>query len=536
MRDFWLAVTLLSLATACADPPKKSRDEASGGNANAAGRGGSSGAGARGGTSNSGAGGTAGASGGSSGSAGTSGGTGAGGNAGTSGAGSGGVAGTGGSTGEGGDAGAAEGGDAGAVSGGAGGNDAEGGVGGTPEAGAGGTAGDTGEAGAGGIDAEGGAAGAASERHWVGTWATGPQLTETSNNPPAPGLANNTLRQVVRVSIGGSRLRLRFSNQYGSGPVTLNAVHLARSTGTSSIDTSSGKTLTFSGNGSVTIPTGQIAWSDAFDFALSPLTTVAVTIHFGAVPTNITGHPGSRTTSYINSGNTLTAANFNGSVTTDHWYYVTGIDVRATMDTRAIVVLGDSITDGRGSTTNGNNRWPDRLAERLQAGESTRNVAVLNLGIGGNTVLSGGLGPTARARFDSDVLGQSGVRYLIVLEGVNDIGYASSAAVGTNLIAAYQEFIDKSHANDILAYGVPILPFGGSGYYTADHESIRQTVNQWVRTSGEFDAAIDLDAAVRDPGNTVNLLAAYDTGDHLHLNPAGYQAMANAVDLSLFLE
>jgi lysophospholipase L1-like esterase len=536
MRDFWLAVTLLSLATACADPPKKSRDEASGGNANAAGRGGSSGAGARGGTSNSGAGGTAGASGGSSGSAGTSGGTGAGGNAGTSGAGSGGVAGTGGSTGEGGDAGAAEGGDAGAVSGGAGGNDAEGGAGGTPEAGAGGTAGDTGEAGAGGIDAEGGAAGAASERHWVGTWATGPQLTETSNNPPAPGLANNTLRQVVRVSIGGSRLRLRFSNQYGSGPVTLNAVHLARSTGTSSIDTSSGKTLTFSGNGSVTIPTGQIAWSDAFDFALSPLTTVAVTIHFGAVPTNITGHPGSRTTSYINSGNTLTAANFNGSVTTDHWYYVTGIDVRSPMDTRAIVVLGDSITDGRGSTTNGNNRWPDRLAERLQAGESTRNVAVLNLGIGGNTVLSGGLGPTARARFDSDVLGQSGVRYLIVLEGVNDIGYASSAAVGTNLIAAYQEFIDKSHANDILAYGVPILPFGGSGYYTADHESIRQTVNQWVRTSGEFDAAIDLDAAVRDPGNTVNLLAAYDTGDHLHLNPAGYQAMANAVDLSLFLE
>jgi lysophospholipase L1-like esterase len=536
MRNFLLAIALVALAPSCADPPKKSRDEASGGNANAAGRGGSSGAGARGGTSNSGAGGTAGASGSSSGSAGTSGGGGAGGNAGTSGAGSGGVAGTGGDSGEGGDAGAAEGGDAGAFPAGAGGNDAEGGAGGTPDTGAGGTAGDAGEAGAGGVDAEGGAAGAGSERHWVGTWATGPQLTETSNNPPAPGLANNTLRQVVRVSIGGTRLRLRFSNQYGSGPVTLNAVHLARSTGTSSIDTSSGKTLTFAGNFSVTIPTGQIVWSDAFDFALTPLTTVAVTIHFGAVPTNITGHPGSRTTSYINSGNTLAAANFNGSVTTDHWYYVTGIDVRATADTRAVVVLGDSITDGRGSTTNGNNRWPDRLAERLQADENTRNVAVLNLGIGGNTVLSGGLGPTARARFDSDVLGQSGVRYLIVLEGVNDIGYASSAAVGTNLIAAYQEFIGKAHANDILAYGVPVLPFGGSGYYTADHESIRQTVNQWIRTSGEFDAVIDLDAAVRDPANPINLLAAYDTGDHLHLNPAGYQAMANAVDLSLFLE
>jgi lysophospholipase L1-like esterase len=534
MRDFLLAVTLLALAPSCADPPKKSRDAASGGNANTPGKGGSSGAGARGGTSNSGAGGTAGATGGSSGSAGTSGG--AGGSAGTSGAGVGGAAVAGGGAGEGGDAGAAEGGDAGAFPGGSGGGEAEGGAGGGADAGAGGTAGDTGEAGAGGIGAEGGAAGAASERHWVGTWATGPQLTETQNNPPPPGLANNTLRQVVRVSIGGTRLRLRFSNQYGSGPVTLNAVHLARSTGTSSIDTSSGKTLTFSGNGSVTIPTGQIAWSDAFDFALSPLATVAVTIHFGAVPTNITGHPGSRTTSYINSGNTLTAANFNGGVTTDHWYYVTGIDVSASTDTRAIVVLGDSITDGRGSTTNGNNRWPDRLAERLQAEESTRNVAVLNLGIGGNTVLSGGLGPTARVRFDSDVLGQSGVRYLIVLEGVNDIGYASSAAVGTNLIFAYQEFIDKAHANDVLAYGVPILPFGGSGYYTPDHESIRQTVNQWIRTSGEFDAAIDLDATVRDPSNTINLLAAYDTGDHLHLNPAGYQAMANAVDLSLFLE
>lgn len=522
MRDFLLALMLLSLAPSCADPPKKSRDEESGGTGNAGGKGGSSGASARGGTST--AGGNAGSA------------SPGGGNAGASGAEDGGAAGTSGASGGGahaGEAGESEGGNAGTSSSGAGGDDAEGGAGGAPGVGAAGEAG-AGEAGA------GGAAGAATDQHWVGTWATGPQLTETSNLPPPPGLSNNTLRQVLHVSIGGARLRIRFSNQYGSGPVTLNAVHFARSTGTSAIDTSSGKTLAFSGNGSVTIPAGQIAWSDPFDFALSPLSNVAVTIHFGAVPTNVTGHPGSRTTSYINSGNTLTAANFDGGVTTDHWYYVTGIDVRASTDARAIVVLGDSITDGRGSTTNGNDRWPDRLAERLQANENTQNVGVLNLGIGGNAVLSGGLGPTARARFNSDVLDQSGVRYLIVLEGVNDIGGATSSAVGTNLIAAYQEFIDKARANDILVYGVPILPFGGSSYDAAEYselrQGIRQTVNDWVRTGGEFDAVIDLDAAVRDPANTVNLLGIYDTGDHLHLNPTGYQAMASAVDLSLFLE
>jgi lysophospholipase L1-like esterase len=330
---------------------------------------------------------------------------------------------------------------------------------------------------------------------------------------------------------------MRFSNAYGNGPVTLNAVHLARSTGTSTIDTATDTTLSFAGSGSVTIPAGQSVWTDPFAFTLAPLSNVAVTVHFGAVPSNITGHPGSRTTSYLASGNTVSVSSFGASVTTDHWYYVTGIDVMADSESRAIVVLGDSITDGRGSTTNANNRWPDRLAVRLQANPDTAKVAVLNLGIGGNTVLSGGLGPTARVRFDADVLGQSGVRYLVVLEGVNDIGYAGSASVGTSLIEAYREFIAKAHASDILAFGVPVLPFGGSGYATnPDHETFRQTVNTWIRESGEFDAVIDLDAAVRDPANVTYLLDAYDSGDNLHLNPTGYQRMADAVDLSLFSE
>ena len=203
----------------------------------------------------------------------------------------------------------------------------------------------------------------------------------------------------------------------------------------------------------------------------------------------------------------------------------------------AVVALGDSITDGRGSTTNGNDRWPDGLARRLQANPATAGVAVLNQGMGGNAVVSGGLGPTAMQRFANDVLGQRGVRWLIVLEGVNDIGAASgpaAAAAATALIAAFGRFVDLSHDRGIKVFGVPILPFGGSNYDSAAHRAARQTVNDWIRTSGKFDAVIDLDAAVRDPANPLKLLPAYDTGDHLHLTPAGYRAMADAVDLSLF--
>jgi lysophospholipase L1-like esterase len=274
-------------------------------------------------------------------------------------------------------------------------------------------------------------------------------------------------------------------------------------------------------------------WSDAFDFVLAPLSSVAVTIRFGSVPAGITGHPGSRTTSFLQSGDAVSAATVSGAMT-DHWYYITGLDVMADAQTAALVVLGDSITDGRGSTTNGNDRWTDLLALRLQANEATKKVGVLNLGIGGNNVLTGGLGPTAVARFDSQVLGQSGVKWLIVLEGVNDIGGATGSGVVTELTNAFQQFVTKARAANVRAYGSPILPFGGSMYDTGDHETSRQAVNTWVRTAGNFDAVVDLDAAVRDAANPRNLAAAYDSGDKLHLNPAGYQKMADAVDLALF--
>jgi lysophospholipase L1-like esterase len=368
---------------------------------------------------------------------------------------------------------------------------------------------------------------------WVGTWATGPQLTETANLPPAPGLAANTLRQVVYVSIGGNRLRVRLSNAYGDGPVLMNEVHVAVARTGGAIERASDTVLAFGGSPSVTIPARSSVYSDAFSFRLAPLATLAVTIAFGNAPAAVTGHPGSRTTSYLATGNVAGAASLPGAATTAHWYYLTGIDVAADASSAAIVILGDSITDGRGSTTDGNDRWPDDLSRRLRSSAALANVAVLNEGIGGNAVLSGGLGPTAIDRFSRDVLGQSGARWLVVLEGVNDVG-SSAQDVSAALVAAYRKFIDRAHAAGLRAYGVPILPFGGSMYASAAHEASRQTVNAWIRTSGRFDAVIDLDTAVRDPATPENLLPAFDSGDHLHLNPAGYEKMADAIDLTLY--
>lgn len=369
---------------------------------------------------------------------------------------------------------------------------------------------------------------------WIGTWASGPQLTEPGNMPPAPGLAGNTLRQNVFATLDGRRARVLFTNEWGEAPVTFRSVRLARSLGGSSVDPGTDRAVLFGGSESVTIQPGQTQLSDPLGFAVSALGSIAVSIHFGAVPNNVTGHPGSRTTSYLQAGGAASLASLPDAATTDHWYFVTGIDVEAEDPAAAVVTLGDSITDGRGSTTNCNDRWPDNLLRRLKRDPTTRNVAVLNQGIGGNAVVSGGLGPTATARFQRDVLEQRGVRWLIVLEGVNDIGGSADAAVAGRLIEAYQGFIDAAHARGLLIYGVPILPFGGSQYDSMEHETARRAVNGWMRTSARFDAILDLDVAVADPRRPERLLPAHDSGDHLHLSPQGYQAMADAIDLSLF--
>jgi lysophospholipase L1-like esterase len=375
---------------------------------------------------------------------------------------------------------------------------------------------------------------ASAAESWIGTWANGQQLTEPGNNPPEPGLSNNTLRQVVHATLGGSRIRVQFSNAYGNSAVTINCAHITVSAGGSAIDTSTDKKLSFGGASSITISAGQEIYSDALDFNVPPLSNLTVSIYFGTTSSNVTGHPGSRTTSYIQAGDAVTAASLPKAVKTDHWYILSRIDLLLDDSYGCVVTLGDSITDGRGSTTNGNNRWPDDLARRLAADPNTAKVGVINQGIGGNAVVSGGLGPRALVRFDHDVIGQPGVRWVIILEGVNDIGGSDSNRVVNNLTAVYEKFIDKAHAHNIRVYGVPIPPFGGSQYDTADHRTYHQSVNNWIRTSGKFDAVIDLDVAVRDPTDPEKLLAAYDSGDHLHLNVAGYQKMADSIDLYLF--
>jgi lysophospholipase L1-like esterase len=378
----------------------------------------------------------------------------------------------------------------------------------------------------------------ASAEKWVGTWTTAPQLVETSNNPPSPGLSNNTLRQIVCVSLGGDSLRIRFSNEFSTHPVTLNEVHIAISEGGSTIDTSTNKVLYFNGNPRTTIEPGAAITSDPFQFSIQPRTNIAITIYFGETSPDVTGHPGSRTTSYLLTGNEVSEAEFSGAVQADHWYIINSIDVMAPDSAAAVVTLGNSITDGRGSGTNKQDRWPDELAIRLQGNPNTRQVAVLNQGIGGNCVLRFCLGPSALSRFNRDVLEQSGVKWLIILEGINDIGGANGAQgsvqTAQNLISAYGQMIDSAHANGILVYGATLLPFGGSSYDSPDHQKAWKTVNDWIRNSGRFDAVIDFDKALRDSTNPAALLPIYDSGDHLHPSETGHFIMAAAIDLTLF--
>jgi len=376
-------------------------------------------------------------------------------------------------------------------------------------------------------------AASAGSTKWVGTWSTAPQLVEPNNNPPAPGLSNNTLRQILRVSLGGDTLRMHFSNEFSTAPVTLQKVHIAVSVGEGKIDPATERPMLFRGASGVTIAAGSAVTSDPFPFPLQPQMELAVTIYFGATPSDVTGHPGSRTTSYLLTGDQAGRADFAGAVLTDHWYIIHTIDVKAPAPSAAVVVLGNSITDGRGSGTNKQNRWPDELARRLQENPATSHVAVLNQGIGGNCVLGTCLGPSALNRFTRDVLEQSGVRWLVILEGINDIGNGQSG-VGERLIDAYTQMIHSAHARGIFVYGATLLPMYGSSYYSATHEAERKKVNDWIRQGGLFDGVIDFDQALRNPADTLSLRPEADTGDHLHPNETGHRMMGEAVDLNLF--
>jgi len=377
-----------------------------------------------------------------------------------------------------------------------------------------------------------------SAKKWVGTWSTAPYFVDANNNAPAPGLKNNSFRQIVRVSIGGDVLRFHFTNLFCKNAVTLKSVGIAVSKGGSSIDAATSKILKFSEKEEVTMSANMDTVSDPVSFHLEPGMKVAITICFADAGPEIGGHAASRTTSYLLPGNQSVTADFSNAITTDHWFVISGIDVIAPKSTAAIAILGNSIVDGRGSGTSKFNRWSDVLSERLLKNPATSHRGVLNLGIGGNCVVRGGQGQPAVIRFDRDILSQNNVKWLIISEGINDIGgirdSIAAPKVARDLIAAYNQMIDKAHAKGLKVYGATILPFAKSFYDKDFRQTVRDTVNQWIRISGRFDAVIDFDKVVTDPNNSKTMLPDLQSGDFLHPNEAGYVLMGEAVDLKLF--
>lgn len=382
---------------------------------------------------------------------------------------------------------------------------------------------------------------------WIATWGSSQQIPEPQNALAADDLRDATVRQIFHLSAGGTALRVHLTNSFGTEALHFTSVHIARplSAASSEIDPRSDRPLAFAGNSEVTVPPGEEFVSDPLEFAVNPLSDLAVTFHLDSPPARQTGHPGSRATTYYEHAEAVSAANLTEAKHVDHWYQVSEIDVQASPNAAAVVALGDSTTDGRGATTNGNDRWTDVLAARLQAAPRTSDIGVSNQGIGGNHLLTDGLGPNALSRFDRDVLAPAGVRWVIVFEGVNDLGGlvrdgevspAGHAAMVSRVLAAYEQMIARAHAHGLRAYGATITPYAGSDYYRPgpSSEEDRQTVNHWIRGAGHFDAVIDFDSVLRDPQHPDRLSPGYDCGDHLHPSPAGYKAMGEAVPLALF--
>jgi lysophospholipase L1-like esterase len=382
---------------------------------------------------------------------------------------------------------------------------------------------------------------------WVASWGTSQQIPEPQNALPVDDLSDATVRQLFHLSVGGTAVRVHLSNAFGTEALHIASAHIARpvSAASSAIDPTSDQPLTFAGKAEAVIPPGAELVSDPVEYSVPPLSDLAVSFYLQSPPARETGHPGSRATSYYVHGDWVSAANLVEPKHVDHWYQVSEIDIQAPAGAGAVVALGDSITDGHGATTNGNDRWTDVLAARLQGAAASRNVGVSNQGIGGNHLLTDGLGPNALARFDRDVLAPTAVRWIIVFEGVNDLGglardgevpAAQHAALVERVIAAYQQIVARARAHGLRVLGATITPYVGSAYYHPGplSEADRQAVNRWIRASGNFDAVIDFDSVVRDPQHPDQLLPAYDCGDHLHPSPAGYKVMGEAIPLSLF--
>ena len=373
----------------------------------------------------------------------------------------------------------------------------------------------------------------ATAQGWIGTWATAPQTVVKSFMPYNNNMSNRSVRQVVKVSIGGDMIRLKLSNIYSTEPVVIRSIYIAHAKDSFAIDPKSAKYLKFSNQYKVTIPAGKSITSDALPYNLKPLQRLAITINYTSAPTVPTVHMGSRTTSYIMKGVTNAHSNFEKAFRENHWYNISGIDVYTMRtDLSSIAIIGNSITDGKCSTDNAQNRWPDIMSEMLQLKYKITNQGVLNLGIGNNrVVVPGGFGALAKERFDKDVLAQAGVKKVIIFEGINDIGAAKSGyseTVARQLIESYQAMIKKAKARRLKVYLGTITPFKGAGYYSPFHEAARQTVNEWIRNQAknkEVDGILDFAKLLQDPKDDRRMKKEYVSNDWLHPNPTGYKAM-----------
>ncbi|HEV2484624.1 MAG TPA: SGNH/GDSL hydrolase family protein [Terracidiphilus sp.] len=384
-----------------------------------------------------------------------------------------------------------------------------------------------------------GSAQSAQHPQWVGTWAASPMLAEGGFR--VRPFAAVTLREIVHISNGGEQIRVRFTNEFGLDGLTITDAHVAVSTGGAAIKDGTDRTITFGGQAAVRIPPGAAMYSDPVALAVAPLSDVAVSFYLPSqVMRGETYHAFADQDNFVANGDQSAAATIPQPATLQSWYFLDGIDVPAIEGSRAIVTLGDSITDGAHSTLNENRRWPDVLAARLKKEHGLEQVAVLNEGIGGNRVLNDQAGPSALARLDRDVLAQNGVRSVIVLESINDIGRLAHLTALEDDVTAQQlehglaQIADAAHEHGIKAFGATLTPYGGAGYNSERGERVREDVNNWIRSSGTFDGVIDFDQITRDPQNPDRFNPAYDSGDHLHPSDAGYKAMGEGIDLKLF--
>lgn len=365
---------------------------------------------------------------------------------------------------------------------------------------------------------------------------------------------NSTIRQTIRTSIGGLEIRLQFSNAFGPYDLPITAVTVAlpasQAAGINAIQTSTLKTVTFSGRNDFTVPQGALVVSDPIDMSVQPQSILTVTMYLaeGQESNSITSHPGSRTTSWWTNGNQVFADSLSGPTLASaaHWYFLSSVEVLVPSSSKTFVIVGDSITDGRGSDTDKNNRWPDLLLDRMQTNDDTSNIAVINKAAGGNRILNDGLGPNVLSRIDRDVLAQPGLSYVMIFEGVNDIGttatdIASQQILGDRIIDAYKQILLRVHAFNVPVFAATITPFCApngnatlQGYTHPNREATRQRVNKWIRESDYFDQVIDFDAVLRNATHPDQLDELYHTGDYLHPNVDGFRKMADELPLHIF--